>query len=32
VVYEQEGHMFVKPEHQRDRTRRTVAWFDAHLR
>ena len=32
VVYEHEGHMFVKPEHQRDRTRRTVAWFDAHLR
>jgi hypothetical protein len=32
VVYEQEGHMLVKPEHQRDRTRRTVAWFDAHLR
>jgi dipeptidyl aminopeptidase/acylaminoacyl peptidase len=31
VVYEHEGHMFVKPEHQRDRTRRTVAWFDAHL-
>jgi dipeptidyl aminopeptidase/acylaminoacyl peptidase len=32
VVYEHEGHMFVKPEHQRDRTRRTVAWFDSHLR
>ncbi len=32
VVYEHEGHMFVKPEHQRDRIRRTVAWFDAHLR
>jgi dipeptidyl aminopeptidase/acylaminoacyl peptidase len=32
VVYEHEGHMFVKPEHQRDRVRRTVAWFDAHLR
>ncbi len=31
VVYEHEGHMFVKPEHQRDRIRRTVAWFDAHL-
>jgi dipeptidyl aminopeptidase/acylaminoacyl peptidase len=32
VVYEHEGHLFVKPDHQRDRIRRTVAWFDAHLR
>jgi dipeptidyl aminopeptidase/acylaminoacyl peptidase len=32
VVYEHEGHLFAKPEHQRDRTRRTVAWFDAHLK
>jgi dipeptidyl aminopeptidase/acylaminoacyl peptidase len=32
VIYEHEGHMFVKPEHRRDRIRRTVAWFDAHLR
>ncbi|HEV1993436.1 MAG TPA: S9 family peptidase [Candidatus Acidoferrum sp.] len=32
VVYEHEGHMFVKPDHQRDRIRRTVAWFNAHLR
>jgi dipeptidyl aminopeptidase/acylaminoacyl peptidase len=32
VVYEHEGHHLVKPEHQRDRIRRTVAWFDAHLR
>jgi len=31
VVYEHEGHMFVRPEHMRDRIRRTVAWFDAHL-
>jgi dipeptidyl aminopeptidase/acylaminoacyl peptidase len=31
VVYEHEGHMFMKPEHRRDRIRRTVAWFDAHL-
>jgi len=31
VVYEHEGHMFVKPQHMRDRIRRTVAWFDAHL-
>ena len=32
VVYEHEGHMFVKPEHMRDRIRHAVAWFDAHLR
>jgi len=32
VVFEHEGHMFVKPEHQRERIRRTVAWFDTHLR
>jgi dipeptidyl aminopeptidase/acylaminoacyl peptidase len=32
VVYEHEGHHFVKSDHQRDRIRRTVAWFDAHLR
>ena len=31
VVYQHEGHMFVQPEHVRDRVRRTVAWFDAHL-
>jgi len=31
MVYAHEGHMFVKPEHKRDRIRRTVAWFDAHL-
>src|SRR5438876_11264555 len=31
VVYEHEGHHFAKPEHHRDRIRRTVAWFDAHL-
>jgi dipeptidyl aminopeptidase/acylaminoacyl peptidase len=31
-VYEHEGHHFTNPEHIRDRTRRTVAWFDAHLR
>jgi dipeptidyl aminopeptidase/acylaminoacyl peptidase len=31
VVYEHEGHMFIQPEHRRDRIRRTVAWFDAHL-
>jgi dipeptidyl aminopeptidase/acylaminoacyl peptidase len=32
VVYEHEGHRFVSPDHQRDRIRRTVAWFDSHLR
>jgi dipeptidyl aminopeptidase/acylaminoacyl peptidase len=32
VVYEHEGHRFVKPEHERDRVQRTVAWFDAHLK
>jgi len=32
VVYEHEGHHFAKPDDQRDRARRTVAWFDAHLR
>jgi dipeptidyl aminopeptidase/acylaminoacyl peptidase len=31
VVYAHEGHVFVKPEHKRDRIRRTLAWFDAHL-
>jgi dipeptidyl aminopeptidase/acylaminoacyl peptidase len=32
VVYEHEGHHFAKPADQRDRARRTVAWFDVHLR
>ncbi|HUE56399.1 MAG TPA: S9 family peptidase [Candidatus Udaeobacter sp.] len=32
IVYEHEGHHFANPEHQRDRIRRVVAWFDAHLR
>ena len=32
VVYEHEGHAFAKPEHERDRVKRTIAWFDAHLR
>jgi len=32
VVYEHEGHHFVNPDHQRDRIRRTVSWFDSHLR
>jgi dipeptidyl aminopeptidase/acylaminoacyl peptidase len=32
VVYDHEGHMFAKPQHQRDVIERTVAWFDAHLK
>lgn len=32
VVYEREGHMFVKPEHQHDVIRRAVAWFNDHLK
>src|SRR5215831_7243686 len=32
VVYENEGHMFAKPEHQRDVIERVAAWFDQHLK
>jgi dipeptidyl aminopeptidase/acylaminoacyl peptidase len=32
VVYDHEGHLFAKPQHQRDVIERTLAWFDAHLR
>jgi dipeptidyl aminopeptidase/acylaminoacyl peptidase len=32
VVYEREGHMFVKPEHLRDVIQRASAWFDGHLK
>jgi len=32
VVYEHEGHMFVKPEHLRDVMDRTVQWFDEYLK
>jgi dipeptidyl aminopeptidase/acylaminoacyl peptidase len=32
VVYEHEGHMFVKPEHMRDVIQRASAWFDDHLK
>jgi dipeptidyl aminopeptidase/acylaminoacyl peptidase len=32
VVYEHEGHMFVKPDHLRDVMSRTVAWFDEYLK
>lgn len=31
IVYPGEGHMFVKPEHQRDRMDQTLAWFDKYL-
>ena len=32
VIYEHEGHLFAKPQHQRDVIDRTVAWFNAHLK
>ena len=32
VVYEREGHIFVKPEHLRDVVDRTVAWFNEYLK
>jgi dipeptidyl aminopeptidase/acylaminoacyl peptidase len=32
IVYPGEGHMFVKPEHQRDRMDQTLAWFDKYLK
>jgi dipeptidyl aminopeptidase/acylaminoacyl peptidase len=32
VVYDHEGHLFAKPQHQRDVIERTLAWFDAHLK
>jgi dipeptidyl aminopeptidase/acylaminoacyl peptidase len=32
VVYEHEGHMFVKPAHLRDVIDRAAAWFDGHLK
>jgi dipeptidyl aminopeptidase/acylaminoacyl peptidase len=32
VIYEREGHMFVKPDHLRDVMSRTVAWFDEYLK
>ncbi|MFL5357974.1 alpha/beta hydrolase family protein [Archangium sp.] len=31
VVYADEGHGLRRPEHLRDRSRRTVQWFDTHL-
>ena len=32
VVYEHEGHLFAQPAHQRDKIKRSVAWFNAHLK
>jgi len=32
VVYPGEGHLIEKPEHRRDIMRRSIAWFDEHLR
>jgi dipeptidyl aminopeptidase/acylaminoacyl peptidase len=32
VVYKNEGHMFVQPDHLRDRITRTIAWFNSRLR
>jgi dipeptidyl aminopeptidase/acylaminoacyl peptidase len=31
IVYPDEGHMFVKPEHQTDRLDQTLKWFDRYL-
>ena len=32
VVYDHEGHRFVKAEHVHDVIERAGAWFDAHLK
>ncbi len=32
VLYPNEGHAFLQPEHKRDVVERAVAWFDRHLR
>jgi dipeptidyl aminopeptidase/acylaminoacyl peptidase len=32
VVYPDEGHMIWQPEHERDVTKRTLEWFDQHLK
>ena len=32
VIYENEGHAILRPEHQRDIERRVVAWFDRYLK
>jgi len=31
VVYPNEGHMIVQPEHRRDIILRTIAWFNKHM-
>ena len=31
VVYPNEGHRFVKPEHRRDVAKRLVSWFDENM-
>jgi dipeptidyl aminopeptidase/acylaminoacyl peptidase len=31
IIYPGEGHMFVRPEHQRGRLDQTLAWFDKYL-
>jgi len=32
VIYPNEGHHIGQPDHQRDIMKRTLAWFDRHLR
>ena len=32
VIYPREGHMFAKPEHQRDVIERVIAWFQQYLK
>lgn len=32
VIYPDEGHRFIKPEHQRDARERTIKWFDHYLK
>ena len=31
IIYPDEGHLFIKPEHQVDRMDQTIAWFDKYL-
>jgi dipeptidyl aminopeptidase/acylaminoacyl peptidase len=31
IIYHDEGHMFIKPEHQADRLEKTIGWFDKYL-
>ena len=32
VVYPNEGHSIAQPEHRRDIIKRTIAWYNQHLR